>query len=172
MEIVASVVAEVQNGLRDIFNNTAAFLVALAAAITAIGVIFRNIRKIWRAYKVRAEKAEQFYDDFFGVPATEREPAKPGVMDRLASADVDREVMNRTLASVLQKQAATEDMFRDFATTQREIKDRMEYEMSTNGGGSLRDEVRDLGVGLNEVKDVVTAHLESMPHENENKEET
>lgn len=171
MELAASVVAEVQEGIHELFNNGVGLLVAIAAAITALTVIFKFFRKVWTAYKVRADKAEQFYNDFFGVEANGDDPGKPGVMARLKSADEDRTVMNRTMNQLVTQQATHEEIFREFASTQREIKDRVEYEMSTNGGGSLRDEVRTIGVELQEVKSVVADHIDSLPHSKTEKEE-
>ena len=165
--VVAAQVNDVMDGIHDIFQNGVSDLIAIAAAVTAITVIFRAARKVWKAYKARADKAEQFYDDFFGVPDRDGVPGRPGVMSRLQAADESRFDMTRSINRLADQQASTEGVLREFASTQRELKDRVEYEMSTNGGGSLRDEVRTLGSEFREVKTALTDHLESLSEKKE-----
>lgn len=106
------------------------WLLAIAGAITAITIILKGASWLRR----KAKRLEDFFEDYFGTPADplRGKPEQQGVVARLQQGEETRQELqtsvNETVGLV------------------KQLKDRVEYEMSTNGGGSMRDEVRDVVV--------------------------
>ena len=87
----------------------AAWLTAIAAGLAAIAYIVRSVSRALR-------RVGHFLDDWFGEPARDDQPARPGVMARLGRIE--------------NRQARTEQRVGS-----------MESELKPNGGGSMKDQV-------------------------------
>lgn len=131
------------------------YLLAIAAVCGALLVIGGFSLKAWRLIRKRQQRWDDFFEDWSGVPDRDGVPGRLGVMARLQKGDLDREVITISQERLVTAQESTDRAVREIATNQRAMKDRVDYEMSTNGGGSLRDEVRTLGVEMKKTKDAV-----------------
>lgn len=102
--------------------NPAWFSALTALSIAVFGLLAWAIRWAWRILK----RTTHFLDDFFGEPARDGVPAKPGVMARLGSVEDTlgqvlaetrpdhghslRDVVHRTAGDVAEIKAAQESM--------------------------------------------------------------
>lgn len=65
-----------------------AWLLLAAAVVTAFGVLWRKaIRPVWRRARAFFRAIAKFLDNWFGTPAEDGQPARPGVVDRLDAID-------------------------------------------------------------------------------------
>lgn len=69
-------------------------LIAAAAAVTALGVLWRAVRGLRRF----GRRVEDFLGDWFGEPERPGVAAKPGVMARLENVETDMATIKKELS--------------------------------------------------------------------------
>jgi uncharacterized small protein (DUF1192 family) len=97
---------------------TPAWLTALVTLVTlAGGFAVWTARHLWKMFR----RGTRFLDDFFGEPAREGLPAKPGVMARLGSVE---ELAGRVAAEMTFNHGASlRDIVHQTASDVRDLKD-------------------------------------------------
>lgn len=103
-------------------TSTVGGLVAAAAAVTALVILLRAAKVLWRFLS----GIQAFLDDWSGEPSRPGHPEQPGVMARLAELEKGQAALEMTLVAV-------------------------RGEFRTNGGSTLRDKVDRIAAKVEEV---------------------
>lgn len=100
---------------------------AISLATVIAGLLAWFARWFWRA----ATRLGRFIDDFYGEPAIQGQPAKPGVMERLGNvelitADIRQQVHLNSGHSLKDTVTRTERAVRDVRTDIKTLSDKVD----------------------------------------------
>lgn len=101
-------------------------LLVWGGAFSFAVAVFTGLWRAGRAVAVFCSRLSRFLDDWYGEPARPGFPARPGVLERVASIEGQVGAFDRRMTGV-------------------------EYELRENGGASLRDAVNRINCRLDSI---------------------
>lgn len=130
--------AAVDNWIAAAFTIPEIDVIAIAAFVAACGVIVMAVRAVFRLYR----RVNTFFDDWYGTDGDDNHDDRPGVLRRMTEIEaglskhiIDEERALTTLAEQVD-----------------EVKLKLGYELSRNGGGSMKDAAHEALRAVREVQ--------------------
>lgn len=113
-------------------------IIAIAAFVAACGVIIMALRAVFRLYR----RVNTFFDDWYGTDGDDIHEERPGVLRRMTDIETG---LNK---HILDEEAALTSL----AEQVDEVKLKVGYELSRNGGGSMKDAAHEALRAVREVQ--------------------